>query len=54
VDETEAWVQNILAKREGDLNAIAQRFLDKEVLEGDDLRAPLGDRQRVGEGRSVR
>jgi hypothetical protein len=36
VDETEARVQNILAKREGDLKAIAQRFLDEEVLEGAD------------------
>ncbi len=53
VDETEARVQDILSKREGNFKAIAQRLLDKEVLEGEELRALLGDRQAVGEGRSV-
>lgn len=50
VDETEARVQEILTKRDGDLKAIAQRLLDKEVLEGDELRALLRDGKAVGEG----
>ncbi len=45
VDETEARVQEILTKRARDLKVIAQRLLDKEVLEGDELRALLGDRK---------
>jgi cell division protease FtsH len=44
VDETEARARDILTKRGGDLKAIAGRLLDKEVLEGEELHALLGDR----------
>ncbi len=50
VDETESRVRDILTKRDRDLEAIAQRLLNKEVLEGEELRALLGDRNVVGEG----
>ncbi len=39
MDETEARARDILTKRDGDLKAIAQRLLDKEVLEGEELQA---------------
>jgi cell division protease FtsH len=45
VDETEARVREILTQRDGDLKAIAQRLLQKEVLEGQELRQLLGDPQ---------
>jgi cell division protease FtsH len=45
VDETEARVQDILVKRDGDLKTIARRLLEKEVLEGEELAALLGDRR---------
>jgi cell division protease FtsH len=44
VDETEARARDILTKRGGDLKVIAGRLLDKEVLEGEELHALLGDR----------
>jgi cell division protease FtsH len=50
VDETEGRVRDILSRRDGDLKAIAQRLLEQEVLEGDELRQLLGDR-RVAAGR---
>jgi len=43
VDETEARARDILTKRDRELKAMAQRLLDKEVLEGDELQALLGD-----------
>jgi cell division protease FtsH len=43
VDEMEARVQEILTRRDGDLKAIARRLLEKEVLEGQELRQLLGD-----------
>jgi len=54
VDETEGRARDILTKRDGDLKAIAQRLLDKEVLEGDELKALLGDRKTAGEGSRAR
>ena len=48
VDETEARVHDILAKREKDLRAVAQRLLEKEILEGDELRALLPGHGKVG------
>jgi len=50
VDETGARVRDILTKRDGDLKAIAQRLLEEEVLEGDELHALLGERKTVEEG----
>jgi cell division protease FtsH len=47
VDETDSRVRDILTKRDGDLKAIAQRLLDKEVLEGDELQALLGDHKTL-------
>jgi len=41
-------------KRDGDLKAIAQRLLEKEVLEGDELHALLGERKTVEEGGRAR
>jgi cell division protease FtsH len=49
VDESEARARDILSKRDGDLKAVAQRLLEKEVLEGDDLKTLLGDSTRPGE-----
>ncbi|MBI2001467.1 MAG: AAA family ATPase [candidate division NC10 bacterium] len=49
VDETEARVREILSQRDGDLKAIAQRLLEKEVLEGEELRRLLGARQEARE-----
>jgi cell division protease FtsH len=43
VDETEARVQEILTRRDGDLKTIAQRLLENEVLQGQELRQLLGD-----------
>ncbi len=54
VDETGARVRDILTKRDGDLKAIAQRLLEKEVLEGDELHALLGERKTVEEGGRAR
>ena len=53
VDETEARTRDILTKRDRNLKAIAQRLLDKEILEGEELQALLsddrdGDRARRG------
>jgi cell division protease FtsH len=48
VDETEMRVKDLLTKRDRDLKAIAQRLLEKEVLEGEELRRLLGDRKLVG------
>jgi cell division protease FtsH len=45
VDETEGRVRDILTRRDRDLKGIAQRLLAKEVLEGEELRALLGDRR---------
>ena len=50
VDETDARVQELLTKGKGQLQAIAQRLLEKEVLEGEELRQLLGNRQMIGEG----
>ncbi len=47
VDETDSRVRDILTKRDGDLKTIAQRLLDKEVLEGDELQALLGDHKML-------
>jgi cell division protease FtsH len=47
VDEMDSRVRDILTKRDGDLKAIAQRLLDKEVLEGDELQALLGDHKTL-------
>jgi ATP-dependent Zn protease len=41
VDETEARVKEILTRRDSDLKAISRRLLEKEVLEGDELRLLL-------------
>ncbi|MBI2916904.1 MAG: AAA family ATPase, partial [Chloroflexi bacterium] len=49
VDETEARVREILSQRDGDLKAIAQRLLEKGVLEGEELRRLLGARQEARE-----
>jgi len=43
VDETERRAREILTRRDGDLEALAQRLLEKEVLEGQELRQLLGD-----------
>jgi cell division protease FtsH len=48
VDETETRVKDLLSKRDRDLKAIAQRLLEKEVLEGEELRKLLGDRKMAG------
>ncbi len=49
VDETETRVKDLLTKRDRDLKAIAQRLLEKEVLEGEELRQLLGKRTLAGE-----
>ncbi len=49
VDETEARARDILTQRDGDLKAIAQRLLVKEVLEGEELQTLLGDHKTGGE-----
>ncbi len=49
VDETETRVKDLLTKRDRDLKAIAQRLLEKEVLEGEELRQLLGKRKLAGE-----
>ncbi len=54
VDETEARVREILTQRTGDLKAIAQRLLEKEVLEGNELRQLLGDRGVAAERNRAR
>ncbi len=54
MDETEARARDILTKRDGDLKAIAQRLLDKEVLEGEELQALLGDHKGVDEQNRAR
>jgi cell division protease FtsH len=48
VDETEMRVKDLLTKRDRDLKAIAQRLLEKEVLEGEELRQLLGKRTLAG------
>jgi cell division protease FtsH len=54
VDETESRVREILTRRDGDLKTIAQRLLDKEVLEGEELRELLGNREPAGGGQPGR
>ncbi len=54
VDETEAHARDILTKRGEDLKAIAQRLLDKEVLEGEELQTLLGDHKRLDEKNRAR
>jgi cell division protease FtsH len=54
VDETETRVKDLLTKRDRDLKAIAQRLLEKEVLEGEELRQLLGNRTLAGEGNLAR
>jgi cell division protease FtsH len=49
VGETEARVQDLLTRRDGDLKAISLRLLEKEVLEGEELRNLLGDCDMVQE-----
>lgn len=39
----EARVREFLTRRDGDLKAVARRLLEKEVLDGDELRQLLGD-----------
>ena len=53
VDATEARVREILTQRDGHLQAIAQRLLEKEVLEGEELRQLLGERRPVEEAAVV-
>ena len=45
---------DLLSKRDRDLKAIAQRLLEKEVLEGEELRQLLGNRTLAGEGNLAR
>ncbi len=52
VDATEARVQELLTRKNSQLKALAQRLLDKEVLEGEELRQLLGDRELAREGTS--
>jgi ATP-dependent Zn protease len=40
--ETYARVRNLLTKRRDDLERIARRLLEKEVVEGEELRELLG------------
>jgi len=54
VDETETRVKDLLTKRDRDLKTIAQRLLEKEVLEGEELRQLLGTRTLAGEGNLAR
>jgi len=54
VDETEARARDILTQRARDLKAIAQRLLDKEVLEGEELQVLLSDHQGVDEENRAR
>ena len=49
VDETETRVKALLTQRGRDLKAIAERLLEKEVLEGEELRQLLGKRTLAGE-----
>ena len=49
VDETETRVQDLLTKRKGQLQVLAERLLHKEVLEGEELRALLDGNRAVGE-----
>jgi len=51
VDETEARVRDILTGRATDLRVIAERLLEKEVLEGEELRLLLGEPKVAGEAR---
>ncbi|HSB72464.1 MAG TPA: ATP-dependent zinc metalloprotease FtsH [Candidatus Methylomirabilis sp.] len=51
VDETERRVQDLLTQRKSQLQAVAQRLLQKEVLDGEELRALL-DGQQTGEGKA--
>ena len=53
VDATEARVRNLLTQGNGHLQAIAQRLLEKEVLEGEELRQLLGERRPVEEAAVV-
>ncbi len=53
VDATEARVQELLTRKNSQLKALAQRLLEKEVLEGEELRRLLGERELVGEGSSA-
>jgi len=54
VDESEARVKEILTRRESDLKTISQRLLEKEVLEGEELRALLGEARIVEQGTGAR
>lgn len=54
VDETEGRVREILSQGNGHLAAIAQRLLEKEVLEGDELRQLLANRRPVAEASAKR
>jgi cell division protease FtsH len=54
VDETEARVRELLTQGNGRLKAIAQRLLDKEVLEGEELRQLLRDLRPVAEASAKR
>ncbi len=47
-------MKDLLSKRDRDLKAIAQRLLEKEVLEGEELRQLLGNRTLAGEGNLAR
>jgi cell division protease FtsH len=42
IHETYARVRDLLTKRRDDLERLARRLLDKEVVEGEELRAMLG------------
>jgi cell division protease FtsH len=42
VDEAHATARGLLERRRGDLDAVTARLLEREVIEGDDLRAMLG------------
>jgi cell division protease FtsH len=48
VDETEGRVRTILTQGNGHLRALAQRLLEKEVLEGEELRQLLAGGNAVG------
>jgi cell division protease FtsH len=54
VDETEARVREILTQGNGHLTAIAKRLLEKEVLEGEELRQLLANCRTVGEAGASR
>jgi len=45
IEEAHTRVRGVLAKREADLHAVAQRLLEKEVLEGEELQELLKGRE---------